>query len=79
MRLATLQARKQSSTDSVESGMPIDVPENGKDADTVLVFEKLPDDVWQVVSPSVVADSLSRGVKSVFDPHNLLNPGILGN
>jgi glycolate oxidase FAD binding subunit len=79
MRLATLQARKQSSTDSVESGMPIDVPENGKDADTVLVFEKLPDDVWQVASPSVVADSLSRGVKSVFDPHNLLNPGILGN
>jgi glycolate oxidase FAD binding subunit len=79
MRLATLQVRKPPSTDSVESGMPTDVPENGKGGDTVLVFEKLPDDVWQVASPSVVADSLSRGVKSVFDPHNLLNPGILGN
>jgi FAD/FMN-containing dehydrogenase len=79
MRLATLQAGKPSSAESVESGIPIGVPENEKGADTVLVFETLPDDVWQVVSPSVVADSLSRGVKSVFDPHNLLNPGILGN
>jgi glycolate oxidase FAD binding subunit len=79
MRLATLQARNSSSTDSVEPGMSIDVREDGKSSDTVLIFEKLPEDVWPVVSPSVVADSLSRGVKAVFDPHNILNPGILGN
>jgi glycolate oxidase FAD binding subunit len=79
MRLATMPTKDSSSTDSVESGMPIDVPENGKDSDTVLIFEKLPDEVWPVVSPGVVADSLSRGVKTVFDPHNILNPGILGN
>ena len=59
--------------------MPIDVPEDGKASDTVLIFEKLPEDVWPVVSPGVAADSLSRGVKTVFDPHDLLNPGILGN
>jgi hypothetical protein len=76
MRLATLQAGNSSST---EAGMPIDIPEDGNGSDTVLIFETLPEDVWPVVSPSVVADSLSRGVKAVFDPHNLLNPGILGN
>ena len=79
MRLVTLQTRNSSSTDSVEAGIPIDVPEDGEGSDTVLIFEKLPEDVWPVVSPSVVADSLSRGVKTVFDPHNILNPGILGN
>jgi glycolate oxidase FAD binding subunit len=79
MRLATLQQGSPTSADSVDGGMPVDIPEAGKDSDTVLIFEKLPEDVWPVVSPSVVADPLSRGVKSVFDPHNLLNPGILGN
>lgn len=79
MRLATLQEKNPSSGDSVEGGMPIDIPEDGKSSDTVLVFEKLPEEVWPVVSPSVVGDSLSRGVKTVFDPHNILNPGILGN
>lgn len=79
MRLATLQPRNSPSTDSVETGMRSDVPEDGKGSDTVLIFEKLPEDVWPVVSPNVVADSLSRGVKTVFDPHNILNPGILGN
>ncbi|HJQ09491.1 MAG TPA: FAD-binding protein [Gemmatimonadaceae bacterium] len=43
-----------------------------------LVFEKLPAEVWPVVSPSVVADPLSQGVKRAYDPHNILNPGILG-
>jgi hypothetical protein len=59
--------------------MAIDIPEDGKSSETVLIFEKLPEDVWPVVSASVAADSLSRGIKAVFDPHNLLNPGILGN
>ena len=44
-----------------------------------LVFEKLPADLWPVVSPSVVADPLSQGIKRSYDPHNILNPGILGD
>lgn len=44
-----------------------------------VVFEKLPADAWGSVSPSVVSDPLSRGIKKAFDPHNILNPGILGD
>ncbi len=44
-----------------------------------LVFEKLPAELWSTVSPSVVADPLSRGIKQAYDPHNILNPGILGD
>ena len=44
-----------------------------------LVFEKLPAELWASVSPSVVADALSQGIKRAYDPHNILNPGILGN
>ena len=46
---------------------------------TELVFEKLPADLWREVSASVVADPLSQGVKRAYDPHNILNPGILGD
>lgn len=41
-------------------------------------YEVLPREVWATVSPSVTSDPLSRSVKRAFDPHNLLNPGILG-
>ena len=44
-----------------------------------LIFEKLPAEIWQTISPSVVSDPLSQGVKRAFDPHNILNPGILGD
>ena len=44
-----------------------------------VIFEKLPADVWAQVSPSVVADPLSQGIKKAYDPHNILNPGILGD
>jgi glycolate oxidase FAD binding subunit len=44
-----------------------------------LVFEKLPAELWGVVAPSVVADPLSQGIKRSYDPHNILNPGILGD
>lgn len=44
-----------------------------------LVFEKLPAELWASVSPSVVADALSQGIKTAYDPHNILNPGILGD
>lgn len=44
-----------------------------------VVYEKLPDEVWQLVSPTIVADPLSQGIKKAYDPHNILNPGILGD
>ncbi|HYU52420.1 MAG TPA: FAD-binding oxidoreductase [Gemmatimonadaceae bacterium] len=43
-----------------------------------VIFEKLPPDIWSAVSPSVVSDPLSQGIKRAYDPHNILNPGILG-
>ena len=52
--------------------------ENAADS-TEVIFEKLPSDVWAQVSPSVVADGLSRGIRKAYDPHNVLNPGILGD
>ncbi len=44
-----------------------------------VIFEKLPAEVWAQVSPSVVADPLSQGIRKAYDPHNILNPGILGD
>lgn len=44
-----------------------------------VVYEKLPAEVWPRVSPTVTSDPLSRGIKRAYDPHNLLNPGILGD
>jgi glycolate oxidase FAD binding subunit len=51
---------------------------DGAEASEV-IFEKLPADVWAEVSPSVVSDELSRGIKRKFDPFNILNRGILGD
>ncbi|MFL5482181.1 MAG: FAD-binding oxidoreductase [Gemmatimonadaceae bacterium] len=44
-----------------------------------LAFEKLPAELWPAMSRSVVADPLSQGIKRAYDPHNILNPGILGD
>jgi glycolate oxidase FAD binding subunit len=45
-----------------------------------VIFEKLPSaEVWAHASPTVVADSLSQRIKKAYDPHNILNPGILGD
>jgi len=46
---------------------------------TEVIFEKLPAEVWADVSPSVVADPLSQAIKKAYDPHCILNPGILGD
>jgi len=46
---------------------------------TEVIFEKLPAEVWVHASPTVVADPLSQGIKKAYDPHNILNPGILGD
>ena len=42
------------------------------------IFERLPAALWPVLAPSSVNDRLSQGVRAAFDPHRLLNPGILG-
>ena len=44
----------------------------------VRIFERLPATLWSSLASTAVADRLSRGVRSAFDPHLLLNPGILG-
>lgn len=51
----------------------------GQTTTSETVFEKLPADLWSAVSPSVVADPLSQRIKRAYDPHNILNPGILGD
>jgi glycolate oxidase FAD binding subunit len=51
----------------------------GGDDSSEVIFEKLPPEVWRAVSPSVVKDELSQAIKRAYDPHNILNPGILGD
>jgi len=47
-------------------------------ANPTVIFERLPNDAWNSLAPSVVADALSRRVKNAFDPFRILNPGIMG-
>jgi FAD/FMN-containing dehydrogenase len=42
------------------------------------VFEQLPAALWPVLAPSPVSGDLARRTRAAFDPHRLLNPGILG-
>lgn len=46
-------------------------------SDTV-IFETLPPALWTRFSPTAIADRVSQGIKSAFDPLGILNPGILG-
>ncbi|HVS61466.1 MAG TPA: FAD-binding protein [Gemmatimonadaceae bacterium] len=78
MRLVTRGNGDQSPANDVDA-VPVNFQTDGQSAGTSVIFEKLPADVWPVVSPSVVSDPLSRGIKRVYDPHNILNPGILGD
>lgn len=41
--------------------------------------ELLPAPLWRPLAPGVMAHPLSRGVRHAFDPHRILNPGILGD
>ncbi len=42
------------------------------------VVERLPASLWSSLVPAAASDDLSRGIRAVFDPHRILNPGILG-
>jgi glycolate oxidase FAD binding subunit len=79
MRLATRDGGDRESVSGIDAGMSLDFPSDGQGAGTSVIFEKLPPEVWSVVSPSVVSDPLSRGIRKAYDPHNILNPGILGD
>lgn len=48
------------------------------DAAQRVVFELLPPELWQTISPSVTSDRLSKSVQRAYDPQGVLNPGILG-
>lgn len=43
-----------------------------------IVCERMPRELWPLISPTVVGDRISQGIKRAFDPQNILNPGILG-
>jgi hypothetical protein len=79
MRLVTRDGADRDLVRSGDEGVSLDFPSDGQGVATSVIFEKLPADVWPVVSPSVASDLLSRGIKKAYDPHNVLNPGILGD
>jgi glycolate oxidase FAD binding subunit len=78
MRLATRDGAREPAT-AADAGISLDFPSDGHGVATSVIFEKLPQEVWPVVSPSVASDPLSRRIKNAYDPHNVLNPGILGD
>ena len=47
-------------------------------ATCVRVYERMPAALWERLAPTAVSDRLSRGIKRAFDPHDVLNPGLLG-
>jgi glycolate oxidase FAD binding subunit len=79
MRLVTRGNGDRDPAITVDAGISLDLPSDGQGGATSVIFEKLPAEVWPVVSPSVASDPLSRGIKKAYDPHNILNPGILGD
>ena len=42
------------------------------------IFERLPAELWPQLAPSLATDEISRRIRAAFDPHTMLNPGILG-
>jgi glycolate oxidase FAD binding subunit len=79
MRLATREDGDRDPARVVDAGVSVDLQTDGQAGGTSVIFEKLPAEVWPAVSPSVVSDPLSRGIRKAYDPHNIMNPGILGD
>lgn len=44
-----------------------------------LIYERLPAALWQELAPAVADDRLSRALRTRFDPHQVLNPGLMGS
>jgi glycolate oxidase FAD binding subunit len=42
------------------------------------IGERIPEELWPACAPPPAADRLSVGIKRTFDPHSVLNIGILG-
>jgi glycolate oxidase FAD binding subunit len=42
------------------------------------IFERLPGPLWNTLAPSAMHGRIDRGIKTAFDPHHILNPGIFG-
>ena len=76
MRVVVAANGENERADLASTGASVDFTSGGS---SQVIFEKLPPDVWAQVSPSVVADPLSQGIRKAYDPHNILNPGILGD
>ena len=51
---------------------------NALRVDATMVAERLPAPLWRSLVPGAASDALSRGLRGVFDPDRLLNPGIFG-
>jgi glycolate oxidase FAD binding subunit len=43
-----------------------------------IIYERLPAEQWATLSTPAATDPVSRRIRAAFDPHSLLNPGILG-
>ncbi|HTE45690.1 MAG TPA: FAD-binding protein [Gemmatimonadaceae bacterium] len=50
----------------------------GATSNATRIGERLPAELWELCSKTPVADRLSAGIKKTFDPHSILNYGILG-
>jgi FAD/FMN-containing dehydrogenase len=78
LRIVVARSGQEGDDDTLAGGTLVEFgTDNGRSSE--VIFEKLPVDVWARVSPSVVADSLSQGIRKAYDPHDILNPGILGD
>jgi FAD/FMN-containing dehydrogenase len=78
LRIVVARNGHEGEVDTLAAGTSVDFgTDSGRSSE--VIFEKLPADVWARVSPSVVADPLSQGIRKAFDPHDILNPGILGD
>ncbi len=74
VRIVVTRSAPAAGAELEAAGLSLDGPVEGS-----FVFERLPADTWKAVSPSVVSDPLSQGIKRAYDPFNVLNPGILGD
>ena len=42
------------------------------------IYERLPDPLWNRLAAAANTSHIARGIKTAFDPHTILNPGIFG-